>query len=476
MPSIARPAWRRDAAIALSAVTVLAGVAGCGGSAGPAALAVRCAGSPLSAPDSSEIDTGESVLSAPVSAVIGVPRPTGLVRAQLPSELDPGDPRYGYVTDGWRVARVSAQTGRVVWSVSIPAAAVGANPAKSGVEYLRLHAGYVIAVGEDDSLRNGHDYVAAVSASGRLGPVCALPEFQATDGHVELLPHAGVVVMSNPAQEAGDNRAAYLEGYAVSTSKRLWSVSSQSSDSGGGASYLVAGDDAFVWRRNDGRIAAYDTRTGHERWLADPGTDDPYASDNGLLAAVDGRVYAQSDRSSTSSSELVAIAADSGRLVWKHPESEFAELGLVSKVAGVELLVTDYHKNGKAYLLDSRTGKTLASQPVGVNQPALCDPGGVPAVALAGTNRIYVLSPDSRYNRTILVAGRDLAAVAITSTMAYVSPDTKDAPVYGYDLATGKLAWKVNVPDSPAMRGLFAYNGGFALVLPRTRHPSQLFS
>jgi hypothetical protein len=46
----------------------------------------------------------------------------------------------------------------------------------------------------------------------------------------------------------------------------------------------------------------------------------------------------------------------------------------------------------------------------------------------------------------------------------YARAQSAGAPVYGYDLATGKVKWKVRAPGTSAQAGVGAFNGGFAVL------------
>lgn len=54
-------------------------------------------------------------------------------------------------------------------------------------------------------------------------------------------------------------------------------------------------------------------------------------------------------------------------------------------------------------------------------------------------------------------------SVAVTDTEAYVLPPQHGAPMYGYDLATGRLLWTVPVPGNEGNDSVAAFDGGFVV-------------
>lgn len=459
-----------------------AGLAACAISAcssSPAAIATRCSGPRLAVPDSAAVSNYGLVLAPPVAAVPGAPRAAGRVARAPVIALDPANPGYGYVADGWRVSRVSSVTGRPAWSVVIHAPEASARADPQPDLDLEPHDGYVIVIGGDER----HSYAAAVSATGRAGPACTLPEFVATDDHVELLPHAGVLIMSNPPSEAAGGGDSYLEAYAVATGRRLWSVSSGSAQAAGGATFFVAGDTAYVWQGGDGAVAAYDARTGNQRWNVNPGAQDATASDNGLLAVSDDRVLVLVDHGNSSS--LVALRASDGSTAWKRGESQYAGPGylIIEEVSPSELLLDDSPSpdastgSSTVYLVRAPTGRILAGETIATRslEPAVCTLGRQPAVALTTNDRIYVLSPDRRYDRTIVLPRSvDPTTVDVTASMAYVRAPGRGAPVDGYDLATGRRAWEVQAGGSPTATDVNGFPGGFS-VWSAGRYGNHLF-
>lgn len=113
--------------------------------------------------------------------------------AARPSELDPQDSRYGYVASGWRVSRVNASTGAPAWTAVVRPPTTGHPPTADPDLDLELHSGYVVLTGNDQ----WHSYIAVVTSQGTVGAACTLPTSLTVDDHVELLPHASVLVLQN---------------------------------------------------------------------------------------------------------------------------------------------------------------------------------------------------------------------------------------------------------------------------------------
>lgn len=447
----------------LAAAVLALGLAGCG-SSGPAALSVHCSGRDLTVPDSAEVDANDPVLPPPLGAVPGVPRTAGSATGvTVPDALDPGDPADGYSVQGWRVSRITGTGGQQAWSLTLgrPRGVPAAEPDLN----LLPHYGYVIATGG-----NQGQFIAAVSSQGRAGPVCSLPPFAATDRPVELLPHAGVVILANPTESSTASGSYSVDGYSTATGKRLWSVSSDTSLPEGRVDFLVDHDTLYVWQGRNAQIAAYNAATGQHLWTADPGSTDPYDSPNGLLAAAGGAVYAITDTTSFGSSRVIALRGTNGKLMWRRtvpaPRSTSGEIS-VNPVGQDALLLSG---NGEEdYLLNATTGATLAAQKLTARPmdpggpPQICDPGGHASVAVTESGLIHVLSSDPADDKTIAIPPGASTSVVVTGTIAYVRQPKSGAPVYGYDLTTGKLAWTARAPGKPAGDNLYAFAGGFAV-------------
>ena len=461
---VSRRAWPGLAA----AVVLACGLSACGNSA-PAALSVRCVGRDLAVPDSAEVSSSDPELPPPLSAVPGIPRVAGTAAdVTVPLAADPGDAGDGYSARGWQLSLISgAGTGRSVWSQNLarPAGVTAAGPDLN----LLPHDGYVIVTGGSSG-----QYVAAAGADGRAGPACRVPSFTEIGLNAELLPHIGVVMLANPTEPGGSRRTYSLEGYSAATGKRLWSISTGTSVNKENVDFAVDGDTAYVWEGSTAKVAAYSAATGRRLWLTDPGGLNPLGSPNQLLGVIDGVVYALTDTPSVDSAQVVALRRTDGKVLWRRtvplPAGSDGQV-TVSQVGRSEVLVSDLGglgKNDTETLVDAGTGATRATQTfapdslASSDSPQICDPGGQVAAAVAGNKQIHILSADPAVAKTIAISGGP-TSVVITSAVAYVRPARRGAPVYGYDLATGKLAWKVPEPGSPAGADLYAFDGGFAV-------------
>lgn len=457
---VGRPliAGRRSGAALVLAVALVAGLAACSGSSGPAALSVRCTGPALTGPDTTAVSQNDVLQPATPAAVTDVPRPVQAGPATgSASILDPANPGVGYATRGWDVTGVAAIGGPTQWTATIRPPGP-AQPSDRADLSLQAYTGYLIVTGG----RQGQ-YLAAVSDQGKAGPVCTLPPYDATDGVVALLPHAGVLVAANPAAGAATTaKDTWLNGYSTATGQRLWSVDTHSS-ANDSADLVISGDTAYIFQEYTGKIAAYDARTGHQSWLADSGTAALLGGDNRLLGAGDGRVYAEAGEDS--SSRVEALNGTTGRLLWKRDLPEAAGNNQISLSQAGTGLVAVAGSGRRDYLLDAADGSVVSSLPVqlkaGLPQP--CTVYGNPAVAVIENGAIGVLSSDRADNKTIRIAPGPHVATAIASTVAYVRAQQPGAPIDGYDLATGRVRWSVRQPGTQAYDNLDAFDGGFVL-------------
>ena len=451
---------RRSRAAVVLAMALAAGVPACGSSSGPAALSVHCTGPTLAGPDTTSISQVDVPQPGTPAAVPGVPHLiTAPPPAEVPEVLDPADPRYGYSAHGWDIVRTAAIGGPDSWSATIHPP--GPARASQGADYSpEPYGGYLIVRGG----RQGQD-VAAVSDQGQVGPACALPPYDATDGTVDLLPHAGVVVAANPVAGApATAKDTWLNGYSTTTGERLWSADSHTS-ANDPVDLVVDGDTAYVWQQYTGKIAAYDARTGRQSWQTDSGTVSLLGGGNRLLGTADGRVYALAEQDS--SSRIEVLNGRTGQLIWKRDVPEPAGHNQISLSQIGTGLVAVAGSGGKDYLLDAADGSIVSSMPVqltaGLPQP--CSVYGNPAVAVVENGAIAVLSSDQADNRYITIPPGKKVDVAVARTMAYVRAEKPGAPVYGYDLATAKLRWTVSLPTTPAEVSLYAFNDGFAALV-----------
>ena len=198
--------------------------------------------------------------------------------------------------------------------------------------------------------------------------------------------------------------------------------------------------------------------------VTDSGALSPLAPDNGLLGAGDGRVFALTD--ALESSRVEALDASDGKIAWKRKVPEQTVAGDVTVNRVGTGLVAVAGAGSEDYLLNAATGAVVSSLRVepGGGQPQLCSPGGQPAVAVVGNGAISVLSTDPAGNRTIAIPPGKNVSVAVAGTVAYVRAEQANAPVYGYDLATGQRVWTVRDPRTQAESTLYAFDGGFAVL------------
>jgi outer membrane protein assembly factor BamB len=451
------------------AVALAVGLSACGsGGSGPPALSVRCTGRTLAGPDTGAVGLNDVTQPAAPAAVPGVPHPAATPVTGVPAVLDPADPRYGYASRGWNVMRMGATGGPAQWSATIHPA--GQNQASSDDAGLSLapYAGYLIAAGGEQ----GRD-IAAISDQGTVGPVCTLPRFDASDGTVALLPHAGVIIAANPTDPSSGGKDYWLNGYSTATGQRLWAVDTQTSASGRGVDLMVSGDTAYVWLGQTGKIAAYDARTGRRSWVTDSGSVATLDGDNYLLGIAGGRVFATADQQQ--SSRVEALSSSTGKVLWTRDVPEPAVQNQITLSQIGAGLVAVAGSDRKDYLLDAADGSIVSSLPVeaSAGRPQPCSVSGDPAVAVVENGAIGVLSSDPADNRTIPIPPGKSVDVAVASTLAYVRAEKAGAPVRGYDLATGKLRWTLQMPRTQAEDTLYAFDHGFAVLQGAT---SQAFN
>lgn len=458
------------------AMLLAASVAGCGtGVRRPGALAVRCSGLGLPVADGGATWAGGNrgnPQPRPFPGLRGSPEFAGVVHGALPAESDPGDLGYGYLLNGWRLSRVAAATGRTVWSTTIPVPADIRQTYPHPDLYVASHPGYVVVYGFAIDRGSDRGFVAAVTAGGRPGPTCVLPAFTDED-RLELLPHAGVLLIGRSPRSEPGLKQGWVDSYSTTTGKRLWAQP----DDG----FTVSGDSVYLWvpartqtGENDGDIASYQARTGKRRWHTDPG-DVSLLTTGDPLAVFGGRVYALAEPSGGASWQLLALRTGDGKVLWRtsrraisgYPQDDEVTLMPVGATqAAVEDSTIDKPWAGTSYLLDTSEGAVTASLTGGAADIAVCYPGGTPAVAVAESGKIRVLSADPAEDRTIAIPAGDLIGqvdVVVTDAVAYVREEAANAPVMGFDLATGRRAWTVAAPGIPSHVQIIPIAGGFAL-------------
>jgi outer membrane protein assembly factor BamB len=463
-------ASRRSWGALTLAVTMVAALSACSGG-GPAVLAVRCTGHTLAEPDTADISANDVALAASPAAVAGVPHPAGAVASTgIPDFLDPVDPSLGYGSHGWAVVGKGPTGGPAKWSVTIrPPGATQANSKDADLS-LQEYTGYVIAAGGTQ----GQD-IAAVSDQGRAGPACQLPAFDASDGTVALLPHAGILITANPTTPSAKHKDLWLDGYSTTTGKRLWSIDTRT---GAAEEYIdldVNGDTVYIWQGQTGKVAAYTAGTGHQLWTTDSGTFNPIYPDQNLLGTSDGRVFALIEL--PKGPRIVAMNSTTGKIIWTRDVPEPVSDNKISISQVGTGLVAVAGAGNRDYLLRAASGTIISSLPVqsSAGQPQLCTVNGEPAVAVVENGALGVLTSDQAGNRTISIPPGKQVDVAVASTMAYVRAEKVNGPVYGYDLATGQRTWTVAAPGTQPEGPLWAFGGGFA-VLEGLRGQGRVFS
>jgi hypothetical protein len=440
------------------------GLSGCG-SSGPAALSVRCSGPTLTTPDTSQVVSAGAVSPPPVASVPGTPRAVTAAQLSLPDAVDPDNPSLGYEGGkGFRLSLISdTGAGEPVWTAELRAPS-GVSGSGSSLYAPDTHYGYAIVIGGNDRA----EYITAVSSAGQQGPACVVPQLPTAANDVELLPHAGVLILQNPLNPgaSGDFR---LDGYSTSSGQRLWSVPTGTPFPKERVKYLVAGDTVYIWEDGSGDVAAYSAHTGQHLWTTSLNSN-PLSSDDGLLGAFGGHVYAAFDDGTTV--QVAAIDGAHGSVSWKtsFPSPEANNTVGVTQVGTGEVLLSDSDRH-QMLLLKARNGAVLATASstspgaaVDNQELQVAYPGGHLAVAVPESGAIHVLSDDAAYDRTITIPKANILDIAVTSTEAYVLASQAGAPVYGYDLATGKLLWTVPTPPgTPSDTVLYAFDGGFML-------------
>jgi outer membrane protein assembly factor BamB len=447
-----------------AALILSAGLPACG-SGGPAPLSISCSGPTLTSPDSADVNSNGPVIPPPVTAVPGTPKAVSTAQVSLPDAVDPDNPLLGYQGGhGFSLSLISdTGVGQPVWTAELraPSSVSGSD---SSLYAPDTHYGYAIM--EGGSLRA--QYITAVSSDGQQGPACVVPQSPSAADDVELLPHAGVLIAQNPLNPAGTGDFR-LDGYSTSAGQRLWSVPTGTPFATGKVKYMLAGDTVYVWDDGSGAVAAYSALTGQHLWTTSLNSD-PFSSDDGLLGVFGGRVYAAFDDGTTV--QVAAIDGVHGTISWKvsFPSPEAISSVGVTQVGTGEVLLGDTQRH-QMLLLRAKNGAVLtkassASPGAAVENQEIqvCSPGGHLAVAVPESGAIHVLSDDPAYDRTITIPKGNILDIAVTATEAYVLPAQAGAPVYGYDLATGKLLWTVPVPPGGSSDTLlYAFDGGFML-------------
>jgi outer membrane protein assembly factor BamB len=387
-------------------------------------------------------------------------------QVSLPDAVDPDDPSLGYLGGkGYSLSLISdSGEGQPMWTAELRAPS-SVSGSSSTLYAPDAHYGYAIM--EGGSLKG--QYITAVSSAGQQGPACVVPQLPTAANDVELLPHAGVLIIQNPlipSSESGDFR---LDGYSTSTGQRLWSVPTDTPFPKEKVSYMLSGDTVYIWEEAGGDVAAYSAVTGQHLWTASLASD-PFSSDDGLLSAFGGRVYAAFDDGTTV--RVAAIDGVHGTISWKvsFPSPAANSSVGITQVGSGEVLLGDTQRH-QMLLLSAKNGAVLtkaSSTSPGAaaenQQIQVCSPGGHLAVAVPESGAIHVLSDDPVYDRTITIPKSNTLDITVTATEAYVLPSQAGAPVYGYDLATGKLLWTVPAPAASSSDTLlYAFDGGFML-------------
>jgi outer membrane protein assembly factor BamB len=258
-----------------------------------------------------------------------------------------------------RFVAMTMSTGRVVWSLPIPAGTESSPLVWNGTVYFGDQGGTVYAV-------------------------------RASDGHVDWTFHAQGAVKGGPA--FADGRVYFGDyagrAYAVNatTGRQIWSVGTSGAQFGFSSGQFYSTPAVSFGRvymgNTDGRVYSFAQRTGELAWATATGAyvyaspavaDTPGLGPTVYIGSYDGNFY--------------AFNAQSGAIRWKHAAG--------GKISGSATIVGDvvyYADLGTKTTagLNVRTGQKVFSFHDGVFNPVIADQG---AIYMIGATIVYEMLP-----------------------------------------------------------------------------------
>jgi len=271
---------------------------------------------------------------------------------------------HGHAPGKGRLVALSMNTGRVVWSHSVPAGTESSPLAFSDSVYFGDQRGKVYSLRAAD----GHlNWTFSAHAAVKGGPALAY-------GRLYFGDYAGRAYALDPAN-----------------GHKIWAVTTSGAEFGfGSGNFYSTPAVAFgrVYMGNtDGRVYSFGARTGRLAWATSTGAyvyASPVVAD---LPGVGPTVYEGSYDGT-----FYAFNAQSGRIRWSHRAG--------GRISGSATLVGRivYFSNLAARTtigLDARTGHQVFGFPDGAFNPIVCDDG---TVYLTGYTKLYQMIP-SRASR-----------------------------------------------------------------------------
>ena len=372
-----------------------------------------------------------------------------------------GDTMY-YTTNTDAVVAVSATTGRVRWSYT-PQVNFLADPQELSVQ--PVNRGVTVAGGRVYELTWDDQLIALDARSGT--PVWDARVGNPVAGAAEDSPGVywnGEIIIGGPA---GDSTlGGFVAAYNASTGTRLWRTS-------------VIPPPGRSWRSGSASDA------GGDVWMApvvDPVSATVYAATGDPTPAFTPGTRTGCDRWTDAT---VAINARTGRLKWGYSaicgdawdyDSDQSPLQLELRHGGrIIPAIADASKAGFIYVLDARTGSLLARSPslVPYSSPhhtptrkgvVVCpgDFGGIeygPSAYDSHTHLLYVDATEAceRYRTASPGVGVDGLAGTVTPL-----PGASGVLV-AIDPQTGHITWRIRLPE-PARGGVLATAGGLVLT------------
>jgi outer membrane protein assembly factor BamB len=209
---------------------------------------------------------------------------------------------------------------------------------------------------------------------------------------------------------------------------------------------LAAADGVVIYGLN-GRLTGYDDRTGRLRWTARGLPQDPAIQVTAGLALVTSNTQGPG-----SPTALTAVIPATGRIAWRFDRGEPLTV-LAAGPAGLTLAA--YSFNRWLYLLDPRTGRlrwqastavALDTIPL-VTKTAVFVVEGIQAVKMVARN-----AADGRviWQDTLTQPPVGGGPVAQAGSLAVLQGEPRrpgtSAPLFAYQAASGRLAWRVDMP------------------------------